>query len=64
MNNMSTLQQLQSVEDYFPLLLEQTLQIYALRMKENEDQADTVVSNTNMKLYKLNLSYENIKSIQ
>lgn len=61
---MSTLQQLQSVEDYFPLLLEQTLQIYALRMKENEDQADTVVSNTNMKLYKLNLSYENIKSIQ
>ena len=36
--------QLKSVDDYFPLFLEQTLQLYALRMKDNEDQVDTIVS--------------------
>ncbi|CAF4560547.1 unnamed protein product, partial [Rotaria sp. Silwood1] len=41
-NDVSTLEQLQSVDDYFPLFLEQTLQLYALRMKDNQDQADTV----------------------
>ncbi|CAF3341860.1 unnamed protein product [Rotaria socialis] len=41
-NTMPTFDQLRSAEDYFPLFLEQTLQIYALRMKENEDQVDTV----------------------
>ncbi|CAF1386707.1 unnamed protein product [Rotaria sordida] len=41
-NNASTFEQLQSVDDYFPLFLEQTLQLYALRMKDNEDQVDTV----------------------
>ena len=40
----SKVNQLQSVDDYFPLFLEQTLQLYALRMKDNEEQADTVVS--------------------
>lgn len=44
-NNVPVLSQLQSVDDYFPLLFEQTLQLYALRMKDNEDQVDTVVSN-------------------
>jgi hypothetical protein len=38
------LDQLQSVDDYFPLFLEQTLQLYALRMKDNEDQVDAIVS--------------------
>ncbi|CAF0949003.1 unnamed protein product [Adineta ricciae] len=44
-NDVPALSQLQSVDDYFPLLFEQTLQLYALRMKDNEDQVDTVVSN-------------------
>jgi hypothetical protein len=43
-NDASKVNQLQSVDDYFPLFLEQTLQLYAMRMKGNEDQADTVVS--------------------
>ncbi len=41
---MSILDQLQSIDDYFPLFVEQTLQLYALRMKDNEDQVDIVVS--------------------
>ncbi len=44
MNDVSILDQLQSVEDYFPLFIEQTLQLYALRMKDNEHQVDIVVS--------------------
>jgi hypothetical protein len=43
-NDASILDQLQSVDDYFPLFTEQTLQLYALRMKDNEDQADIVVN--------------------
>lgn len=37
------MQQLKSVDDYFPLFLDQTMQLYALRMKDNEEQADHVV---------------------
>lgn len=43
-NDVSILDQLQSIDDYFPLFTEQTLQLYALRMKDNEDQIDIVVS--------------------
>ena len=41
--DVSILDQLQAVDDYFPLLTEQTMQLYALRMRDNEDQADIVV---------------------
>lgn len=43
-NDASKVNQLQSVDDYFPLFLEQALQLYAMRMKDNEVEADTVVS--------------------
>ena len=57
MNDASILDQLQSADDYFPLFTEQTLQLYALRMKDNEDQVDTVVS---IMKYSCNFSKRNI----
>ena len=36
-------QQLQSIDDYFPLLLDQTMQLYALKMKDNEEHVEHVV---------------------
>ena len=45
--DVSILDQMQSVDDYFPLLTEQTMQLYALRMRDNKDQADIVVSRDN-----------------
>jgi hypothetical protein len=47
--------QLQSVDDYFPLFFEQTLELYALRMKDNEDQVDTIVNQN--KTFFINLKY-------
>jgi len=37
-------QQLQSIDDYFPLLLDQTMQLYALKMKDNEEHVEHVVN--------------------
>ena len=41
---MSIVDQLQSIDDYFPLFIEQTLQLYALRMKDNQGQVDIIVN--------------------
>lgn len=48
---------MQSVDDYFPLLTEQTMQLYALRMRDNEDQVDIVVSDNILLLCPIFLSF-------
>jgi hypothetical protein len=43
-DDITRVNKLTSIDDYFPLCLEQTLQLYALRMKDDNNQVDTIVS--------------------
>lgn len=52
-NNVSILNRLTTIEDYFPLYLDRILQLYALKMKERQEEIDSIVSRSTINENKL-----------
>lgn len=52
-NNVSILNRLTTIEDYFPLYLDRILQLYALKIKERQEEIDSIVSRSTINENKL-----------